>query len=278
MFTTVLVCLLAAPSGSAPSLPVHIDPLITPHAVTAQPDVEFVSPLDGATVPYGPLVVRIAATPGSGARLVNGSLTGITDPNARWSYPTADSPHAVEVTSLNPGTQTLRVQVSDSAGRTATQSVSITVRTPAIDTQAPVVAITAPTQDPITLVSGRPLTLSGTASDDVALQAVTWRMSGQSTGSGRLSAMGTWSQTFAPLPAGTYTFNVTATDRSGRQATRTRVIQVAQDPTTPPPGSPAANPEKGGDIVNGCGAGSGLSALLLLFAPLAALLGRRRIE
>ncbi len=74
MITTLLVCVLAVPSGSAHSLSVHHDPLVTPHAVASQPDVEILSPLDGATVPFGPLLVRIAAHPGSNAWLVNGSL------------------------------------------------------------------------------------------------------------------------------------------------------------------------------------------------------------
>ncbi len=107
------------------------------------------------------------------------------------------------MTSLSPGEQTLRVQVSDSAGRTATHTIHLTVRDHGTDLQAPVVTITEPAQDPIPLLSGRPLTLSGTARDDIALRSVTWRLSGSSRVSGSVSAMGPWSYRFASFSPGT---------------------------------------------------------------------------
>lgn len=273
--TAILFGALAAPLPVHPSTDPTADPFTT-DAVTAQPTVRFTTPTNGESLPFGPVRVVIAAQPGTGATLARGTLSGAGITGGQWNFQTGDGGQRVfELTNLISGSQSLNVTVTDSLGRPAQANVTFTLRAQVgTDRTPPVVEFIAPTADPLVIASGASVTFSGSASDDIALSTVTWYLTGQRIANGPLSAMGTWSTTFTGLPDGRYSLAVTARDRTGKSTSRSRPFTVGSGIGTPPP---QGVPEKGGDIVN-CGAGSGLSALFLLFAPLAALLGRRRIE
>lgn len=276
--TAILFAALAAPLPPHPATHPAAEPFTT-DAVSTQPVVEFTSPADNAMLPFGPVRVVIAAQPANGSTLRRGTLSGAGPTLLQWNYPTEDGgPKVFELTMLTQGTHTLRASITDSSGRPAQAEVTFTLRAPGTDSAAPVVRISAPAGDPVVIAAGSPVTFSGTASDDVALSSVAWQLSGRPPSNGPLSAMGTWSRSFTGLADGRYTFTVIARDHSGKQTTRERLLVVGSG-TGPGPGTPPpqAAPDKGGDIVS-CGSGSGISALLLLFAPLAALGWRRRIE
>lgn len=95
------------------------------------------------------------------------------------------------------------------------------------------VAFTAPTSGSSWSTTLSSLPIAGTAEDSLGILAVTWQLSGATTGSG--TATGTTSWSFTPtLNAGTTTVTVTAQSTDGNLDTATLTVTV----TTPPVGSP----------------------------------------
>ena len=72
------------------------------------------------------------------------------------------------------GQNVLTVTARDAAGNTSTDTLTVTY-TPPVDATAPVVTITTPTSAATHAVSSAtPLSLGGTASDNVAVTQVSW--------------------------------------------------------------------------------------------------------
>lgn len=88
--------------------------------------------------------------------------------------------------------------------------VMIKIVTSATDTQPPVVSITSPANNHNT--SSSPITLSGTASDNVGVTSVTW--SNSRGGSGTANGTSPWSASI-PLQEGSNNITVTARDAAG---------------------------------------------------------------
>src|SRR5207247_6249788 len=86
------------------------------------------------------------------------------------------------------------------------------------DATPPTVAITAPTSNPTFSTSTTPLTLGGTASDNVGVTQVTWT---NNRGGGSGTAVGTtsWTASGIVLQPGANGLTVTATDAAGNTAT-----------------------------------------------------------
>src|SRR5262245_4562374 len=97
------------------------------------------------------------------------------------------------------------------------------------DKQRPTVTITAPTSSSRFTTNVSPLTISGTASDNVGVTQVTW--SNSRGGSGTATGTTSWSASGIALQAGTNTLTVTAGDAAGNTGKAT--LTVTYDPTLP---------------------------------------------
>src|SRR4029434_2675721 len=99
----------------------------------------------------------------------------------------------------------------------------------AADTKRPGITIRTPTSNPTYTTNTSPLTIGGTASDNVGVTLVTW--SNSLGGSGTASGTTSWSVSGIVLQSGTNVLTVTARDAAGN--TRTDSLSVTYDPTPP---------------------------------------------
>src|SRR4051794_25204422 len=138
---------------------------------------------------------------------------------------------------LNAGENEINVTVTDTAGNTATDTITVTR-----DNTNPFVSITAPTSDEGYATPDGSVDLGGVSSDNVEVASVTWSNvttgnSGTTTGTDP-----TWTVDVIPLNLGDNTITVTATDTAGNSATDTIVVfRDEEDPTvtiTDPTGAP----------------------------------------
>ena len=163
----------------------------------------------------------------------------------------------------SPGTYTIRLQVRDTGELTDTTTGQVDVASAPADTTNPTITISSPA-DGATLTSTS-VTVTGTASDDVAVEKVEL----STDGTNWVPATGTasWSGTLT-LIEGQNTIYARATDTSGNTATVSIAVTVATEPETPPPGfvSPTV-------IVV---AGSVVGAVIVAIAALLVFRSRRR--
>src|SRR5205823_3795845 len=118
------------------------------------------------------------------------------------------------------GSHTLSAVARDAAGNTATSSaVNVTVFN---DTTPPTIAITAPTTASTYSTSSSPLTLGGTASDNVGVTQVTWA---NSRGGSR-SATRTRSWTASRTAIDLHTLVPVASEQAGTANTSTAIVTV----------------------------------------------------
>ncbi len=94
--------------------------------------------------------------------------------------------------------------------------------TPPADTTRPTVTITAPTSAATHTASATPLSLGGTASDNVAVTQVTW--SNDRGGSGTATGTTSWSVSGIVLQSGENVLTVTARDAAGNTSTDTLTV------------------------------------------------------
>lgn len=130
---------------------------------------------------------------------------------------------------LNAGTYVVTLTVTDGSGNAGTATMTVTVR----DTTPPTVAITAPSAG--ATVNGT-VTLSATASDNVGVVRVEFRVDGVTLGNATSSPY-TLSLNTATLTNGNHTLEAVAYDAAGNSATSSRTIRVANAPV-PGSGSP----------------------------------------
>src|SRR5438552_1660853 len=128
------------------------------------------------------------------------------------------APYSVSwnTTTVPNGAHTLKASARDAAGN-ATTSASISVIVANADATPPTVAITAPTSSPTFSTSTTPLTLGGTASDNVGVTQVAWVNS--AGGSGTATGTTSWTASGIVLQPGANGLTVTATDAAGNTAT-----------------------------------------------------------
>lgn len=89
------------------------------------------------------------------------------------------------------------------------------------DTTPPTVTITTPTSGATYSTGNSPLTVAGTASDNVGVTSVTW--SNSRGGSGTASGTTSWTASI-PLSPGSNTLTITASDAAGNQGTDTLTV------------------------------------------------------
>ena len=98
------------------------------------------------------------------------------------------------------------------------------------DSVAPTIAITSPTSSATYSTSTTPLTLGGTASDNIGVTQVTW--SNNRGGSGTASGTTSWTASGIALQPGSNVLTVTASDNAGNTGTATLTVTFT-DTTAP---------------------------------------------
>ena len=123
---------------------------------------------------------------------------------------------------LQPGQNALTLTAYGRWGGTANAALSVTYTPPSTpDTTPPTLTIVSPSMNNV-LTSASSIAISGTASDNVGVAAVTWK---SSTGpSGTASGTTNWSTGTIPLYVGTNTITVWARDAAGNVAWRSVVV------------------------------------------------------
>lgn len=153
------------------------------------------------------------------------SVTWSTDKGAEGTCTGTESWAASDIM-LQPGTNVITVTVTDSLGRTATDSLNVTFT----DVGAPLITITGPTAEPTYHTEANPITISGTASDDVKVSSVTW--SNDRGGSGVCTGTTSWTAS-VPLQPGQNSITVTATDDAGNSGTDVLIVNYVTDTAAP---------------------------------------------
>ncbi len=150
--------------------------------------------------------------------------SGFSSGTTSWSVPSV---------SLLDGTNVITVTAQDAAGNRGTDVLTVTYTPP--DTAAPTVAIASPTTSSTHSASTSSIAIGGTASDSVAVTAVTW--SSDRGGSGTAVGTTNWSVSGISLLEGANVITVTARDAAGNQATDSLTVTytVAAPAPTPTP-------------------------------------------
>ncbi|MDO8563682.1 MAG: Ig-like domain-containing protein [Nanoarchaeota archaeon] len=187
---------------------------------TTNPTVSITSPSNGATVSG---TISISANANDNVAVsnvqfrVDGSNVGSADTSSPYSA-------SLDTTTLTNGNHILTAVATDSSGNSATSSsVSITVSNGGADTTAPSVSITSPSNG--ATVSGT-ISISATASDNVAVSSVQFKVEGSNIGSPDTSSPYSASLDTTILPKGNYVLTAVATDSSGNQATSSVSVSV----------------------------------------------------
>ncbi|HLA71165.1 MAG TPA: Ig-like domain-containing protein [Steroidobacteraceae bacterium] len=184
------------------------------------PTVSLTAPANGASV-SGSLSVTASATDNVGVVgvqfRVDGVNFGTEDTSATYSR-TWDS------LSVSNGTHSLTAIARDAAGNTTTSAArTVTVSNSSGDSQAPTVSLTAPASG--ATVSGS-ISVTASASDNVGVVGVQFRLDGNSLGAEDLTAPYSVSWTTTGTSNGTHQLTATARDAGGRTATATRSVTV----------------------------------------------------
>lgn len=208
-------------------------PATSPHALGAPGTVVF-----SGTASDDVAVTQVSYTL-SGATTGSGNATGTT----AWSFTTP---------TLNAGSTTVTVTASDAASQIDSAAIVVTVP----DTIAPVLAITTPATSPYNGGAVATVAIAGTASDNVAVTAITYSLSGATTGSGSVTvtAAANWAFVTPILTPGATTITVTAVDAATNSSTASVIVSV-----TALSGAGSTS-----TVSSSCGQGGGLAALILV--------------
>ena len=197
--------------------------------VNAAPTVAITSPQeDGITVQSGDVVTFA----GSAMDLEDGDLS----PSIQWSSSIDDAigtGASINVSTLSTGVHTITASVADTGGRTAIDSITITVNAP------PVVAITAP-EDDASFFAGAPVNFAGSATDpeDNNLSStIQW----SSSVDGPIGAGGSFTK--SDLTVGTHVITAAVTDGDG--GTDSAQITITVNTVPAPNASFTVNPATG---------------------------------
>jgi GH18 family chitinase len=180
-------------------------------ADTAAPSVSFTAPTTGATV-SGTYAVKASASDNVAVIGVQFKLDGV---NLGSEVTTSPYNYSWNTTSKSNGAYTLSAVARDAAGNTKTASISVTVSN-IPDTTAPSVSFTAPTDG--ASVSGT-ITVSASASDNVGVAGVQFKLNGANLGSEITTVPYTYSWNTTLNTNGTYTLSAVARDAAGNTST-----------------------------------------------------------
>ena len=190
------------------------------------PTVSLTAPTNGATV-SGSVAVSANASDNIGVVgvqfRVDGVNFGTEDTRASYSR-TWDS------TTVGNGTHSLTAIARDAAGNTTTSAARTVTVNNGGDTQAPTVSLTAPANG--ATVSGT-INIAATASDNVGVVGVQFKLDGNSLGSEDLSSPYSVSWATTGATNGSHQLSATARDAAGRTATATLSVTVSNAAGTP---------------------------------------------
>jgi hypothetical protein len=191
------------------------------------PTVAITSPTSGSTYSTPTALLTLAGTASD-----NLAVTQVTWSNSRGGSGTATGTTSWTASGivLQAGTNALTVTARDAADNAATATLTVTVDTtlPTLDATPPTVAITSPTSGSTYSTPTSPLTLAGTASDNLAVSQVTWTNS--RGGSGTATGTTSWTASGIVLQPGMNVLTVTARDAAGNTATATLTVTLSATP------------------------------------------------
>ena len=216
-----------APNGDRYNLFIaEIKPLTTPD--TTPPTVSMTAPADGATVSGNAVSVSATASDNIGVTSVQFKLDG-----ANLGAADTASPYAItwNSTTVANGSHTLTAVASDAASNTTTATtVTVTVSN---DSTPPTVAMTAPATG--ATVSGSSVAVSATASDNVAVAGVQFKLDGANLGAEVATSpyAVVWNTT--STANGSHVLTAVARDAASNTTTATAVtVTVSNVDGTPP--------------------------------------------
>jgi thermitase len=176
------------------------------------PSVTVGNPVNAATV-SGAIQVTGSATDNVGVARIDFSIDGQVAGTA------TASPYAFpwnSVTAMN-GSHTLEVRAYDAAGNTSAASLTVQVNNAVVsDTQAPAVSVVSP-QGGTIVGSGKPVTISVAASDNVAVTQVAIYVDGVQVYTGSAAPF-SYSWNTKKAAAGSHVIAATAWDKAGNSA------------------------------------------------------------
>ncbi|MGH8746240.1 MAG: Ig-like domain-containing protein, partial [Burkholderiales bacterium] len=196
------------------SSPVTVTVSNAPPPDTTPPTVGLTSPASGATV-SGSISVTASAADNVGVAGVQFQLDG-----ANLGAQDAAAPYSMSwnTTAASNGSHTLTAVARDAAGNATTSApVSVVVsNAPPVDTTPPTVAITAPAAG--ATVSGT-LSLTASASDNVGVAGVQFRLDGANLGTEVSAAPYSLAWDTTTASNGKHTLTATARDAAGNKTT-----------------------------------------------------------
>ena len=178
----------------------------------AAPDVSISAPAAGAAL-SGTTTLTATASDDVGVQSVqfrvDGNNVGAADTTSPYSV-------SLDTTTLSTGSHTISAVARDAAGNTKTSAnVSVTV-----DNTAPTVSLSAPAAG--SLVAGT-TTLTATASDNVGVQSVQFRVDGNNVGAADTTSPYSLSLDTTTLSNGSHTLSAVARDAAGNTRTSANV-------------------------------------------------------
>jgi hypothetical protein len=199
------------------------------------PTVSITAPAAGATISGSSVAVSANATDNVSVSSVqfkvDGNNVGSSDTTSPYST-------TLNTTALTNAAHNLTAVATDSAGNTTTSSaISITVNNVPPDTTPPTVSITAPTNN--ATVSGASVNVSATASDNVGVASVQFKLDGSNLGS--LDTTSPYSTTLntTSLANGNHTLTAVASDAAGNSTPSATITINVNNVVIPPPDTTA---------------------------------------
>jgi archaellum component FlaF (FlaF/FlaG flagellin family) len=199
---------------------------------TTPPSVSLTAPTAGTTI-TGPMTL----TANAADNVAVDHVDFLVDGNAVGTIKSAPYQLSFDSTSLSNGAHTISARAVDSSGNEKTPAaVSVTINNPPPpppDTTAPSVSLTAPSAG--ATLSGT-VTLTATASDNVAVSTVGFLLDGAQIGS-TTSSPYRLSLDSTSLSDGAHTISARAVDNSGNAKTSAGVAVTVANAMVPPPPS-----------------------------------------
>ncbi len=194
---------------------------------TQGPGVSITAPVAAGTFDTDEPSVDLA-----GAASDDVAVARVTWRDASGSGGTATGASAWSVSgiALVEGENIITVEAVDPSGNTGEATITVTHAPP--DTEAPLVAFTAPVSSGVFETDAALIDISGDASDNRAVSSVSWRNS--AGGSGTASGTTAWGVSGLPLAEGLNTITVEALDASENPGAATLKVVYTPPDTTPP--------------------------------------------
>jgi hypothetical protein len=182
---------------------------------TQAPTVSMTAPANGTTVSGSSVTVSANASDNVGVSGVQFKLDG-----ANLGAEDTTSPYSVtwNSTTVTNGSHTLTAVARDAAGNSTTSaSVSVTVNNAAPDPTPPTVSITTPANG--ATVSGTAVTVSATASDNVGVAGVQFKLDGVNLGAEDTTSPYSVAWNSITATNGSHTLTAVARDAAGNTVT-----------------------------------------------------------